>query len=102
MTTLQAINGSIKKWEGILYEGKEDMEDSDCKLCVKYDAYPCTKCTLGILLMRCQVGPYHYWAKRFEGIEKRIVKDKMTKQKAEVMLMALYLTKEIYVNGDMP
>jgi hypothetical protein len=89
MTTLQAINGSIKKWEG-------DPRSMACKLCIHFQD-TCDICPLYDLGMGCMDSgsPYEEWSRTIDGTGGE-------QEAAEVMLIALYLTKEVYVNGDMP
>jgi hypothetical protein len=37
---LEALKGSIKKWEGIAYEGKKNLASEDCPLCWLFNHYP--------------------------------------------------------------
>ena len=59
---LDALKGSIKKWEKILYEGGIDVGRFNCPLCKQYC---CAECPISESVgdVNCRNTPYEDWAK---------------------------------------
>jgi len=68
MTTLQAIQGSIEKWEGIVAGTEVDKGTDNCPLCEKYYRKRWLECTgcpvkLKVKAELCESTPYDNWLK---------------------------------------
>lgn len=46
MRNIDLIDQSIKKWQGIVFDGKPDRGPLDCPLCQQYHWYACCGCPI--------------------------------------------------------
>lgn len=62
-TTLKALNGSIKKWTGIVENLGVDCGSYNCSLCQLFSAPPCVGCPVRSATQRsgCNGTPYIDW-----------------------------------------
>ena len=60
--TLNALQGSIKKWRRVTFEGKEDMGKLDCPLCIEFYDVGCNGCPVHEKgHHQCRDSPYTSW-----------------------------------------
>jgi hypothetical protein len=61
--TLDALNGSIRKWEKIVNDGAVDEHIDGCPLCILFYEYSCDGCPVFYKtgFRRCENTPHETW-----------------------------------------
>lgn len=71
--TLEALRGSIAKWEGIVAGTRPDLGVLNCPLCRKFSVPECDGCPVKNATgqVGCHDTPYDYWAVGMDSANSR-------------------------------